>query len=1452
MKSLNHISAFIHLLMLTFISATGIAAAQATTTLISDNFSTSGALNGTTPQVTVAGAKWVALTGTGAATSNGSVLTVPAQNQSDVIDLGAGYFTTNPGIYTISMDVTMPAGSSTSFMGLGFVVNPVTSDNFGFATSNSGLNPGGGTNGGSPWVCLTQSGALSVDSLASTYIYKSAAGAYPAGSTYTLKLVLDTSKPQWTMSAFINSAQLDINGVVPGQSYTFTTNPTTIRYAGISTLTVTGNSSTVDNYSLTFTPPSDFPAAEKAPAVQPYFTNWVEGESYTSQTGGSIVTDAAAYAGKKWVVASSSSGASATYTVSVPTAGQYLLSLAGYPTGTITSSPISYSIDGGTAVAITGLSTSATIWGSSSTLAWNNAALITFSTAGTHTIKIALTGPRASDGTYAYALDALSLIAQPTDNLLYNDANYATTQWGATASTSSPNSSFPAANAMDGNPTLAWKPASPSPAQTTLTVTFPTARNLEALRLVKGANAPSGASMPTSYLIDLLENGVWVHRVNETSNLLGDVTYDLPGIVTATAMRLTVIATQGSNYAYVNQFEAYGPFGPEILAPVNAGTVGSSTYHVIGLTQPAATVNLLVNGLAGPVATADGTGWFSANVTLASGVNTIGAQAALNSVRSVRNYTTTTYSSGAPAALAALDRKGHHVIVNEGTNNLVVTGVGQSSSVGYTVANEAGTTIASGSLDLSNGAALLPLPASTAGWYQVVLSGSPALTQSISVLPNQFVLPALSPSATDSAMAGNVIALVPAADQPNFVPVVSDYIGMNGFGWSRARLGWAAVNPSAGVYDWTTTDTYINSLIAHGQNVMPLVSGFIPLNSHNSWLSVPDDLRTTYTWGQTLATHYLGRVNAYEFENECDISNNLPYQTVNTLMGHQRAFYLGVKSVAPNVIVAPNPPAYPAVVKNDVTNELQNLRGEAMDVFTFHWYPTYGSGQNEINMIQNVGVGYNMPENMATVTNMLENRAGWLSECGYSGVISGGDLPPSEELIQADFYAKMAPLAFSYGVNKTFAFCFPYYYEGTNQFGLLRTNGFSPRPAFNSTATVAQIMRTSQYYGSLNTGNANIEGLVFKNADGSYLLELWALNSTGVGAYTLPGGVVDTGVIDYLGRVTDTGSTTSVGVLTTAKFINLSGSTVTSVATASTNPYPNPSQTGIAPSPIVMAWHFSLPCKTASFEDYYDLVQNTATSCSLEVVNFSSTTYNGTIAVTPSNSRWTLTAGGSLAVSIPANGRVLLPFTLTAPALIDTVRVEARVDDSTGQTSSAAEILQTTGATTVPTAVQPDGSNNINIDCTAPLQNYFGYDGHLHWTPGTDGTVNYLGALPATGLTFTNTEMFKTPQLNYWVNLTLHGTWYYVWVKAKAGTGTSNLVNVAIAGNPASVNLANGITGFNTTTWTWSRTIVTTGALAQLGNSSVGNKTISVWSNDDGMLISKIVLTNNVSFVPTN
>lgn len=227
------------------------AISQGAVVLVSESFGDLGLgpLNGTQADInTINTNGWV---GNATFIGNGADgLSVPIEGSRSVsLDMGANYFATNPGIYVLSLDISLPTVSSSSWVGFGFAEKVNSADNL-------------VGNNGAPWMLFRLNGQVNVyaGKVGTNLVQIGSTTATTANSVHTFRLELDTSKAQWSLNAWVDSTQLDLNGSSAGASYTYTTNPnpTDIRHLQIATSLnqgQPGGTATVDNFKLTATVP---------------------------------------------------------------------------------------------------------------------------------------------------------------------------------------------------------------------------------------------------------------------------------------------------------------------------------------------------------------------------------------------------------------------------------------------------------------------------------------------------------------------------------------------------------------------------------------------------------------------------------------------------------------------------------------------------------------------------------------------------------------------------------------------------------------------------------------------------------------------------------------------------------------------------------------------------------------------------------------------------------------------------------------------------------------------------------------------------------------------------------------------------------------------------------------------------------------------------------------------
>ena len=225
--------------------AAGVAGAS--TLLVQDSFDSLGTadLSGNLPSTNatgISGLAWAASTtvpnpmrGDGA-----GGLAIITSTQTAGLDLGADYFTTNPGTYRLSVDISYPEtlpSSPNSWVGFGFSQGLVTGSNLTSANNNGG-----------PWVFYRGSGG--VEGRATAAGARPVASGVASGVIHRFAIELDAiAEEEWSFKVFID-------GVQQGDTFTYAdgANPV-LRYitlsGGVSGGTFTG---TVDNFTFELVP----------------------------------------------------------------------------------------------------------------------------------------------------------------------------------------------------------------------------------------------------------------------------------------------------------------------------------------------------------------------------------------------------------------------------------------------------------------------------------------------------------------------------------------------------------------------------------------------------------------------------------------------------------------------------------------------------------------------------------------------------------------------------------------------------------------------------------------------------------------------------------------------------------------------------------------------------------------------------------------------------------------------------------------------------------------------------------------------------------------------------------------------------------------------------------------------------------------------------------------------
>ena len=191
-------------------------------------------------------------------------------------------------------------------------------------------------------------------------------------------------------------------------------------------------------------------------------------------------------------------------------------------------------------------------------------------------------------------------------------------------------------------------------------------------------------------------------------------------------------------------------------------------------------------------------------------------------------------------------------------------------------------------------------------------------------------------------------------------------------------------------------------------------------------------------------------------------------------------------------------------------------------------------------------------------------------------------------------------------------------------------------------------------------------------------------------------------------------------------------------------------------------------------------------------------------------------------------------------------RLEAVARDLSQNTRTSAEVVVVVRNSTGAFAQSSDGLVSIEAEHYASKISR----ASKNWTFASELGAAGGGAmacLPDTGGNINSGYATTSPQMNFRVNFVQTGT-YHVWARVRAPNDAADSLHVGIDGTaPTSADRITGFSNF----FGWSKNTMD-GVVATINVTSTGRHTINVWMREDGLVLDKLVLTRNASFIPTD
>ena len=180
-------------------------------------------------------------------------------------------------------------------------------------------------------------------------------------------------------------------------------------------------------------------------------------------------------------------------------------------------------------------------------------------------------------------------------------------------------------------------------------------------------------------------------------------------------------------------------------------------------------------------------------------------------------------------------------------------------------------------------------------------------------------------------------------------------------------------------------------------------------------------------------------------------------------------------------------------------------------------------------------------------------------------------------------------------------------------------------------------------------------------------------------------------------------------------------------------------------------------------------------------------------------------------------------------------------------------VTEAPDAPTAPEALEPteltDGESLVSIE--AEYHDLTTESATHRWQhTNLDGAGNAASMITTPDYGALSEGGADAPMMSYFLHFDRPGT-HYVWVRGWGGEldGESHGDSVHIGLNGEIASGPEGIGGFSTSDWQWSRAVAD-GAVATLEVPSAGLHALNVWMREDGLAVDKIVVTSDPAFVP--
>jgi hypothetical protein len=312
----------------------------------------------------------------------------------------------------------------------------------------------------------------------------------------------------------------------------------------------------------------------------------------------------------------------------------------------------------------------------------------------------------------------------------------------------------------------------------------------------------------------------------------------------------------------------------------------------------------------------------------------------------------------------------------------------------------------------------------------------------------------------------------------------------------RDDLLWQRVETVKGQYKMPENyDAYVSAALAAGIEPLPILGGWSKFYDDGSDRAhSPEALEALARYCEFVVQHFKGRVKTYEIWNEWDAVSRQT-EKAGTVEGYAnvlKAVYRRMKAIDPGITVMGGAMTSHVLGNGWLEGFLRSGALENLDAISIHTYRNAGSPDYRERGAEGWALWMQRVDDLTRKYSAGKPIPIYVTEMGWTTELTRGTPPTLSAAYLARMYLLARTMAFLKGI-----WWYDFQDDGwgaserEHNFGLVHAD-LTPKPSYFAMAGVAELVRTAQYVGRVETGDPEIWILKFRRPDGKDAWAIWS------------------------------------------------------------------------------------------------------------------------------------------------------------------------------------------------------------------------------------------------------------------------------------------------------------------------------------------------------------------------